>query len=241
MNTLLKAFLVLYLIRNLVLAYYIDSQLCLRGSEWATPPTNFLTRLAADLMKDGDLLLMAMPPHIKIGACNHVFVLGPLYAVALLALLLSWHSVFRVVGSLAGPGIFFLMCYYIADSILGSLPSPKPWLVLISNVDYAIGGLLLWWAALSSSSSPRAASVETKEKAVNQNASYSIRLLGYPEGNKIKLLKEVRKLKPGMDIMASKKLVEEIPQIIISKLTAETLKEWTSVLDPLEAKYELVE
>jgi len=54
-------------------------------------------------------------------------------------------------------------------------------------------------------------------------------------------LKDIRKLKPGMDLTQSKKLVEELPGIIITGLSSVTVKEWQDSLDPLGAKYELVE
>jgi len=38
---------------------------------------------------------------------------------------------------------------YLLDEVFGAMASPNPLLVIGVNIDYALGGLLLWWSALN--------------------------------------------------------------------------------------------
>jgi len=67
-----------------------------------------------------------------------------------------------------------------------------------------------------------------------------IKLLGFPEGAKFPVLKEIRKLKPGMNLVDSKKLVEELPQIVGKRISGDELEEWKKALDTLGCQYELI-
>jgi len=71
--------------------------------------------------------------------------------------------------------------------------------------------------------------------------SADIKLISFPEGAKFNVLKEVRKLKPGMNLMDSKKLVENLPQILAKKVPKEELKEWEAGLKAAGAEFELIE
>eukprot|EP01126_Amoeba_proteus_P048609 TRINITY_DN5635_c0_g1_i2.p2 TRINITY_DN5635_c0_g1~~TRINITY_DN5635_c0_g1_i2.p2 ORF type:complete len:112 (-),score=27.52 TRINITY_DN5635_c0_g1_i2:110-445(-) len=104
--------------------------------------------------------------------------------------------------------------------------------------------------ALSShSSSPTPQRVETPQVATatdeppkkKEISVADVKLFGYPEEKKLLLIKEIRKLKPGMNMMDSKKLVENLPQILQNRVAGDDLVEWKKVLDTLGAKYELIE
>uniref|UniRef100_A0A6B2LM87 Large ribosomal subunit protein bL12 C-terminal domain-containing protein n=1 Tax=Arcella intermedia TaxID=1963864 RepID=A0A6B2LM87_9EUKA len=84
---------------------------------------------------------------------------------------------------------------------------------------------------------------EGKDKAPPKKeakATSSLKLVSFPEGAKFNVLREVRKLKPGMNLMDSKKLVENLPQIIQKDILAEEQKEWTTALEGAGAKIEWV-
>jgi len=70
--------------------------------------------------------------------------------------------------------------------------------------------------------------------------SASVKLLSFPDGSKINVLKEVRKLKPGMSIVDSKKLVENLPQILVKSATPDEQKEWKTALEAVGAVLDFV-
>jgi len=77
-----------------------------------------------------------------------------------------------------------------------------------------------------------------KEEEFTKSAS--VKLISYPETAKINVLRELRKLKPGMNIMESKKLVENLPQILQKNVLPDELKEWKKQLEGAGAKIEFV-
>eukprot|EP01126_Amoeba_proteus_P028520 TRINITY_DN2811_c0_g1_i1.p1 TRINITY_DN2811_c0_g1~~TRINITY_DN2811_c0_g1_i1.p1 ORF type:complete len:193 (+),score=29.07 TRINITY_DN2811_c0_g1_i1:65-643(+) len=83
--------------------------------------------------------------------------------------------------------------------------------------------------------------VEEAKPAEKKIECASIKLVSYPYDNKIKLLKVYRQLKPGMAITDSKKLVENLPQIIVERISGDQLTEWRKELDALECNYELID
>jgi len=68
----------------------------------------------------------------------------------------------------------------------------------------------------------------------------TIKLVSFPEDKKLIVLKNIRKLKPGMNIMDSKKLIDALPSILQKDLTPEQAKEWETLLKEGDAKYELI-
>jgi len=87
---------------------------------------------------------------------------------------------------------------------------------------------------------PRAAAAKAAAAAKQNTRSASVKLIAYPEGNKMNVLREVRKLKPGMNLMDSKKLVENLPQILQKDVTANDQKEWKDALEAAGAKIEFI-
>jgi ribosomal protein L7/L12 len=76
-------------------------------------------------------------------------------------------------------------------------------------------------------------------KDADKNKSSDIKLTGFAEDKKFHVLKEIRKLKPGMNLIESKKLIDELPSKIGIKLTNAQVDEWKAVLDAVGAKYEV--
>uniref|UniRef100_A0A6B2LQU7 Large ribosomal subunit protein bL12 C-terminal domain-containing protein n=1 Tax=Arcella intermedia TaxID=1963864 RepID=A0A6B2LQU7_9EUKA len=85
--------------------------------------------------------------------------------------------------------------------------------------------------------------VEVKEQPKQESKeskSASVKLISFPEGSKMHVLKEVRKLKPGMNLLESKKLVENLPQILQKNVLPEEQKEWKTLLEAVGAVIEFV-
>jgi len=92
-------------------------------------------------------------------------------------------------------------------------------------------------AAPAAEAAPAAAAAPAKEQKI---LVADIKLISFPEANKFQVLKEIRKLKPGMNLLDSKKLIEELPGIVGKKIHGEELEEWKKMLEAAGAKYELV-
>jgi len=73
-----------------------------------------------------------------------------------------------------------------------------------------------------------------KEEKVLAN----VKLISYPDGAKMNVLREVRKVKPGMNLMDSKKLVENLPQILSKGASPEEQKQWKEALEKVGAVVE---
>jgi len=72
-------------------------------------------------------------------------------------------------------------------------------------------------------------------------AAANVKLISFPEGAKFNVLREIRKLKPGMNLLDSKKLVENLPQILAKSVPKEELKEWEAGLKAAGAEFEFIE
>lgn len=78
------------------------------------------------------------------------------------------------------------------------------------------------------------------EKPVEAKSIATVKLVSFPEGAKFNVLREVRKLKPGMNLMDSKKLVENLPQILVKSAPAKEVEEWKKALEAVGAVIELI-
>jgi len=85
-----------------------------------------------------------------------------------------------------------------------------------------------------------AAKAAAEKKAAAATRVASVKLLSYPEAAKINVLREIRKLKPGMNLMDSKKLVENLPQILQKDVLPDQQKEWKEALEAAGAKIDFV-
>jgi len=68
----------------------------------------------------------------------------------------------------------------------------------------------------------------------------NIKLVSFPEGSKMNVLKEIRKLKPGMNLADSMKLVANLPQILIKGVSPEEQTKWKTELEKTGAVLEFV-
>jgi len=87
---------------------------------------------------------------------------------------------------------------------------------------------------------PVAEAPKAEVPKVEERAIASVKLISYPEGAKFNVLREVRKLKPGMNLMDSKKMVENLPQIILKNAPAKEVAVWKNGLEVAGATVEVV-
>ncbi|OUC45244.1 Ribosomal protein L7/L12 domain protein, partial [Trichinella nativa] len=67
-----------------------------------------------------------------------------------------------------------------------------------------------------------------EKKDVQQKTSFTLRLVKFDESKKITLIKEIKNVVPGLNLVQAKKYVETLPQIVkedIGQTEAEKLKE----------------
>ncbi|XP_003368140.1 ribosomal protein L7/L12, partial [Trichinella spiralis] len=67
-----------------------------------------------------------------------------------------------------------------------------------------------------------------EKKDVQQKTSFTLRLVKFDESKKIALIKEIKNVVPGLNLVQAKKYVETLPQIVkedIGQTEAEKLKE----------------
>lgn len=102
-------------------------------------------------------------------------------------------------------------------------------------------------AAAAATAAAAAAPAEAKEEkkdakpaAPKPGAKQDVKLVSFPEANKFKVLKEIRTLKPGMNLMESKSLIEGLPKIVIKELASKAAEEWKQKLTDAGAVVELV-
>lgn len=70
-------------------------------------------------------------------------------------------------------------------------------------------------------------SQEAEEKQEEQQSEFTVKLVKFSADSKVKLIKEVKVLMEGMNLVQSKKFVESLPQVVhkdVSKEEAERLK-----------------
>jgi len=86
--------------------------------------------------------------------------------------------------------------------------------------------------AMSFSAMPagKAAEEEDADEAPAQEvkATFTVRLLKYDDAKKVAVIKEIKSLVEGMNLVQAKKFVESVPQVVrsdVSKEDAEKLKE----------------
>lgn len=71
------------------------------------------------------------------------------------------------------------------------------------------------------------ATQEASAEAVEEKTEFTVKLVKYAEDSKIKLIKEIRTLVEGMNLVQAKKFVEGVPQVVqedVSKEEAERLR-----------------
>jgi ribosomal protein L7/L12 len=80
---------------------------------------------------------------------------------------------------------------------------------------------------------------DAKDAKGPQQSKFDVKLLKFKDGAKFTVLKEIRRLKPGMSLMDSKPLVEDLPKVIASGLPAKEAEEWKKDLIAIGAEVEL--
>jgi len=69
-------------------------------------------------------------------------------------------------------------------------------------------------------------------------STFNLKLVQMDEGAKYKILKEIRALKPSMNLTESKKYVENLPQIILEEAKPDEIAKWIEKLKAVGAHLE---
>eukprot|EP01121_Diplochlamys_sp_Union-15-3_P011133 TRINITY_DN3195_c0_g1_i1.p1 TRINITY_DN3195_c0_g1~~TRINITY_DN3195_c0_g1_i1.p1 ORF type:complete len:236 (-),score=50.74 TRINITY_DN3195_c0_g1_i1:23-730(-) len=78
-------------------------------------------------------------------------------------------------------------------------------------------------------------------QAPKKKVTYTVTLKKYPEANKFKVLKEVRVLKPGMNLTDSKVLIEQLPALLNKGIPEADIEKWKKLLTSVEAEFDVVQ
>jgi len=73
-----------------------------------------------------------------------------------------------------------------------------------------------------------------------KKALFTVTLKKFPEGAKFKVLKEVRVLRPGMNLIESKELVDQLPSTLQKGIPENELEEWKTKLEAVGAEIDIV-
>lgn len=85
-----------------------------------------------------------------------------------------------------------------------------------------------------------AAADEEEAKVEEKQTAFDIKLTGFDAKAKIKVIKEVRSLVPGLGLKEAKEMVESAPSVIQKGVSAEAAEEIKAKLVELGAEIELV-
>jgi len=72
-----------------------------------------------------------------------------------------------------------------------------------------------------------------------EKTSFTVKLVSFDEAAKFKVLKEIRVLKPGMQLMESKALIEKLPSVLKEDVSKEEGDKWIEQLKAAGAVVEL--
>lgn len=95
-------------------------------------------------------------------------------------------------------------------------------------------------AAGAAAAAPAAAAEPAKPAEAAKPSRVDVKLVSFPDANKFKVLKEIRNLKPGMNLMESKALIEGLPKVVMESLLYKDAEDWKKALTEAGADVELV-
>eukprot|EP01102_Stenamoeba_stenopodia_P004485 TRINITY_DN14780_c0_g2_i1.p1 TRINITY_DN14780_c0_g2~~TRINITY_DN14780_c0_g2_i1.p1 ORF type:complete len:201 (-),score=58.27 TRINITY_DN14780_c0_g2_i1:126-728(-) len=84
-----------------------------------------------------------------------------------------------------------------------------------------------------------AAAAPAAEEKPAEKTSFTVKLISFDEASKFKVLKEIRALKPGMQLMESKALIEKLPSILKEDVSKDEGGQWVEKLKAAGAVVEL--
>ncbi|XP_068672591.1 large ribosomal subunit protein bL12m-like isoform X1 [Montipora foliosa] len=77
------------------------------------------------------------------------------------------------------------------------------------------------------------------EPEKNEPTEFTIKLTQFDAANKVKLIKEIKNLMPGLNLVQAKKFVEELPQNVKEKASKEEVEEIKKVLEAVGGTVEI--
>eukprot|EP01101_Sappina_pedata_P004758 TRINITY_DN2056_c0_g1_i1.p1 TRINITY_DN2056_c0_g1~~TRINITY_DN2056_c0_g1_i1.p1 ORF type:complete len:214 (-),score=105.14 TRINITY_DN2056_c0_g1_i1:105-746(-) len=101
------------------------------------------------------------------------------------------------------------------------------------------GGVAAPAVAAPSGDAAPAAAAAPAAKVVDANTLYVVKLVNITDGAKIKVLKEIRTLRPGMQLLESKAMVEKLPTLLRDNASEEEANKWKDALAAVGGEVEL--
>lgn len=95
-------------------------------------------------------------------------------------------------------------------------------------------------APVLGSAAAQAPAEEEEEEKAPEKDEFAIKLVGFNAADKIKLIKALKVLKPSLNLVQAKKLVETTPQVIIDDASKEDSENIKKTLEEAGGKVEIV-
>eukprot|EP00010_Vexillifera_abyssalis_P004624 CAMPEP_0201561562 /NCGR_PEP_ID=MMETSP0173_2-20130828/78863_1 /ASSEMBLY_ACC=CAM_ASM_000268 /TAXON_ID=218659 /ORGANISM="Vexillifera sp., Strain DIVA3 564/2" /LENGTH=222 /DNA_ID=CAMNT_0047976075 /DNA_START=951 /DNA_END=1619 /DNA_ORIENTATION=+ len=73
------------------------------------------------------------------------------------------------------------------------------------------------------------------EPEAPKKTSFTLKLEGFADGSKFKVLKEIRALNPALSLTECKALIDNMPSVLLENVSPEECSKWKSALEPLGA------
>eukprot|EP00118_Oscarella_pearsei_P026493 m.309987 g.309987 ORF g.309987 m.309987 type:complete len:185 (+) comp48955_c0_seq1:24-578(+) len=80
----------------------------------------------------------------------------------------------------------------------------------------------------------------SQEQPVEEKTSFEVKLMGFADGKKAKVIKEIKAIIEGLNLVEAKKLVESSPQTIKKDVTKAEAEETKTILETAGATVEIV-
>lgn len=120
--------------------------------------------------------------------------------------------------------------YLVMEAVRRKLELPKDFFNLLQSGGGGGGG------SAQSSAPPPPPPAEEKPP---EKTSFVVKLISFDDAAKFKVLKEIRALKPGMQLMESKALIEKLPSVLKEDVSKEEGDKWIEKLKAAGAVVEL--
>lgn len=77
------------------------------------------------------------------------------------------------------------------------------------------------------------------EEGKEEPTEFTIKLIKFDAANKVKLIKEIKNMVPGLNLVQAKKFVEDLPQNVKEKASKEEVEEVKKVLEAVGGTVEI--
>lgn len=78
-----------------------------------------------------------------------------------------------------------------------------------------------------------------EDSPAQQQSEFTVKLTGFADGTKAKVIKEIKTIMEGMNLVQAKKFVEDAPQIVRKEVSKEEAEELKKILETAGATVQL--